>query len=179
VRYTDWAINRFLEGARQRPWFKDTVFVVMADHCARSGGQMELPIENFRIPLFVYAPGIIQPERVARLASQIDLAPTLLDLLGFDYDSTFFGRSLFDPRHEPRALTASYSSLGLFRDNRLTVLLPKQQAVEYAIDRDVEMPIQLSDADLAEAISYYQSASDVYRAGGLRTDRVVPGQLAK
>ena len=59
------------------------------------------------------------------------------------------------------------------------MLLPKQKAVEYVVDHDVEMRTPLRDEDVAEAISYYQSATEVYRSGGLRADRDVPGQPAK
>lgn len=82
VKYTDWAIGKFLDDARRRPWFDQTLFVNVADHCARSGGRTELPLNNFRIPLFFYAPSLIPPQRVTRLASQIDVAPTLLSFLG-------------------------------------------------------------------------------------------------
>ncbi len=55
---TDWALGRFLDQARTRPWLDNTVFVIVADHYARSSGRTELPIANFRIPLFIYAPAI-------------------------------------------------------------------------------------------------------------------------
>src|SRR5690606_25995064 len=50
VKYTDWAIGRFFERARSRPWFDDTLFVIVADHCASVAGKTRLPPAHYRIP---------------------------------------------------------------------------------------------------------------------------------
>ena len=77
VMYTDYALGRFLEEARKRPWFDRTVFVITADHCASSAGRTELPLEKYHIPGVIYAPGFIAPALETRTVSQIDLMPTL------------------------------------------------------------------------------------------------------
>ncbi|MBI5461750.1 MAG: LTA synthase family protein, partial [Gammaproteobacteria bacterium] len=87
VKYTDSAIHDFIERARSKPWFDDTVFVVIADHCAKSAGKEALTVAQYHIPLLIYAPKHIAPGKVERLVSQIDLAPTLLGLLNFSYKS--------------------------------------------------------------------------------------------
>jgi hypothetical protein len=56
VKYTDYAIGQFLREAATKPWFKNTVFVIVADHCASSAGKTELPVQNYHIPLIIYAP---------------------------------------------------------------------------------------------------------------------------
>jgi phosphoglycerol transferase MdoB-like AlkP superfamily enzyme len=170
VKYTDWAIGKFLQDAATRPWFDDTIFVVVADHCARSGGRTELPVENFRIPLFIYAPAIVAPRRVTTLVSQIDVAPTLLQMLGFSYVSTFFGRDMLAAGEE-RAFLATYSALGLLRRGQLTVLEPEQRALAYAVSGDVltEKPVDRTERDAA--IGYYQGAAQVYRSGALNLSR--------
>ena len=94
VKYTDWAIGDLLEKARQKPWFNDTLFVIVADHCAGSDGRTALPLDRYRIPLFVYSPAHVQPQRIERLVGQIDVAPTLLGLLHWNYDSRFFGKDI-------------------------------------------------------------------------------------
>src|SRR5699024_5906545 len=45
VRYTDYALGKFIENAREKPWFKNTVFVIVADHCASSAGKWEINID--------------------------------------------------------------------------------------------------------------------------------------
>ena len=125
VKYTDYAIGEFLKAARQKPWFDNTIFVFVADHTAGSAGKEDLPISNYQIPLFIYAPKLIPARENAQLASQIDLAPTLLGLLNLDYESTFFGRNLLqDNPLPPRVLVGNYQHLGLFDGQDLAILSP-------------------------------------------------------
>ena len=94
VKCTDWAIGDFLQRARQHAWFKNTVFVITADHCASSAGKSGLPVNHYHIPLLIFSPAHITPGVNTRLMSQIDIAPTLLGLLNFSYRSKFFGYDL-------------------------------------------------------------------------------------
>ena len=84
-------ILSFFEEASRQPWFDNTVFVITADHCASSAGKTEIPLEKYHIPALIFAPGLITPQQVDKVISQIDLMPTLFSLLGMDYDSHFFG----------------------------------------------------------------------------------------
>lgn len=84
VKYADYALGRLMKQAEQQPWFEDTVFVVVADHCAGSAGRVGLPVERYHIPLFIYSPKHIRAEEVSALSSQVDLAPTLLAQAGLD-----------------------------------------------------------------------------------------------
>ena len=92
VKYTDWAIGRFIEDARAKPWFDDTLFVIVADHCAAVAGKSKLPVNGYRIPLIFYAPKLVAPAEYVPMMSQIDIAPTILDMLRADGDDHFFGR---------------------------------------------------------------------------------------
>ncbi|MEJ2604972.1 MAG: LTA synthase family protein, partial [Gammaproteobacteria bacterium] len=168
VKYTDYAIGQFLAEARKRPWFEDTVFVIVADHCAGSAGKTSLPVERYRIPLLVYAPGLIEPGVVGTLASQIDLAPTLFGLLNWSYDSEFFGRDVLHvPTADGRALIGTYQSIGLIEhDHRLTVLSPGSSAAAWIYDpvTGEQRPVELNPDELTDTITYYQRAADKYRA---------------
>jgi phosphoglycerol transferase MdoB-like AlkP superfamily enzyme len=63
VKYTDFAIGQFIEAARRKPWFADTLFVVTADHCSSAAGKTRLPVEGYHIPAIFYGPQIIRPGR--------------------------------------------------------------------------------------------------------------------
>jgi membrane-anchored protein YejM (alkaline phosphatase superfamily) len=129
VKYTDWAIGDLLAKARQKPWFKDTLFVIVADHCAGSDGRTALPLNRYRIPLFVYSPAHVKPQRIERLVGQIDVAPTLLGLLHWNYDSRFFGKDILRMTDaDERALLSNYQHLGLLDRQRLVVLSPGGKA---------------------------------------------------
>ncbi|PIF34626.1 phosphoglycerol transferase MdoB-like AlkP superfamily enzyme [Flavobacterium sp. 9] len=176
VKYTDYSLRKFFEMASKQPWFKNTVFVIVADHCASSAGKTQLPLDKYRIPAFIYTPDA-KPEKYNNIMSQIDLMPTLFGLLNFSYESKFFGQDVLKPDYKPRAFIATYQDLGLIKDNVLTILSPKQQvkqfdleinpkpglAPEFQIDYN-EIPTNKERADLInETISFYQTASDMLK----------------
>ncbi|MCU1763382.1 LTA synthase family protein [Pseudomonas sp. 14P_8.1_Bac3] len=162
VKYTDYAIGQFLDQARKKPWFANTIFVFVADHTAGSAGKEDLPISNYQIPLFIYSPALIEARESAQLASQIDLAPTLLGLLNLDYESTFFGRNLLqDNPLPPRVVIGNYQHLGLFDGKDLAILSPRQglRRHDEALTESRESKAIVSDPLITRAITYYQSAS--------------------
>ena len=170
VKYTDYAIGKFIDDARRKPWFDDTLFVIVADHCAAVAGKSKLPVAGYRIPLILYAPSLVEPGVVARMTSQIDIAPTLLDLLQVEGDDYFFGRSVFElPQAPARAFVSNYQSLGYLKSNVLTILSPGRKVETFAVDPASfeTTPIALDRALADEAIAYYQTASRAFKRGAL------------
>ncbi|MRT91722.1 LTA synthase family protein [Ancylomarina sp. 16SWW S1-10-2] len=161
VKYTDYAIAKFLRDAKKHAWFKNTIFVIVADHCASSAGKTSLPVKKYHIPLIIYAPEIIQPEENTSLASQIDFAPTILGLLNMDYKSKFFGKDILLDKPN-RALLGTYQKIGLLRNNQLTVQLPTKRTEAFqVIDLDQNTK-KLDQHELKDAITYYQTASYLF-----------------
>ncbi len=170
VKYTDYAIGRFVEQARAKPWFKDTLFVFVADHCASAAGKTRLPVAGYHIPLIFYAPALLPPGVYPKLASQIDVPPTLLHILAADGEDNFFGHSVFEPEAlTERAFISNYQALGYYRQNVLTVLLPKRKVETYWIDPRtlVATPAPPDPALLEEAVAFYQTAASAFRSGAL------------
>lgn len=177
VLYTDWAIGDFLARARKHAWFKDTVFVFTADHCAMSAGKAALPAFRYRIPLWVYAPGHVAPGTFDGLMGQIDIAPTVLGLLGMDYDSRFYGVDVFE--HAPnRAFVGTYQLLGYLRDDRLVQLAPHRRvaSLKPAMRADLVQPAMADDpGSTLQAVSYYETAAHAFRDGAMRKmERAAP-----
>ena len=169
VAYTDWAIGDFLRRARNHPWFANTIFVITADHCASSGGKASLPVFRYRIPMWVYAPGHVAPGRFTEMISQVDIAPTLLGILGMDYDSQFYGVDVFQrPPDSARAFVGTYQLLGYLRHGKLVQLSPhrKVETVRPAYESDQEQPAIADDPQLTlEAVSNYQTAAYRFEQG--------------
>lgn len=173
VKYTDFALKQFFKMAQKQPWFKQTVFVILADHCASSSGKTELPLDKYRIPAMIYAPDFVAPQNVNILMSQIDVMPTLFGLLHFNYKSKFYGQDVLKSSYKPRAFIATYQNLGLIKDNKLTIIAPKQQVKQYDLHVQYnknlsndfqlmyeQLPMTKPRLDLEkETISYYQTAS--------------------
>jgi phosphoglycerol transferase MdoB-like AlkP superfamily enzyme len=167
VKYTDYAIGYLIEQASKRPWFKDTVFVITADHGASARGTAQIPVEKYLIPVFVYAPAHIAPRRVDRLMSQIDIPPTLLGLLDFRYYTKFLGRDLLSaPPETDRAFVGNFQTLAYLKDDRIAVLQPKRKIDLYRLEQGRNyVPLPAETAITREAIAYYQVASYLFRKG--------------
>ncbi|MBR4756093.1 MAG: LTA synthase family protein, partial [Bacteroidales bacterium] len=166
VKYSDWALGDFLKRASEKPWFGETVFVILADHCASSAGKTSLPVEKYHIPAVLYSPGFIEPRRVAKICSQIDLVPTLLSILHWSYYSAFYGRDILAEDFRERAFMATYQDLGFYADDILTVLSPVRSVKQFEVRRHDgwmfdEIPLDsLYEAHLKEAVAYYETVNN-------------------
>ena len=172
AKYTDWAIGDFIRRVQDKPYFKDTVFVITADHCADSAGKSRIPIDRYHIPLLIYSPAHIEPRRVDRMTAQIDIPPTLLGLLDFSYRSRFFGHDVLDlPPDRDRAFPSTYQNLGYLRSGRLSILSPGHKVEQVKPDRATGGAVpypQMDPAELDQAIAAYQVAYDEFHSGRMR-----------
>lgn len=138
----------------------------MADHCANSAGKTALPVKRYEIPLFIYSPDHVPPQRIDRLASQIDIAPTVLGLLNFSYTSKFFGKDILriEPDQE-RAFIGTYQRLGFIKKDKLVVLDVKKEMSLYQFKGNTgeEKKVPPDQKLFDEAISYYQAADYLYQ----------------
>jgi phosphoglycerol transferase MdoB-like AlkP superfamily enzyme len=172
VKYTDYSLKLFFDMAKKQDWYKNTVFVIVSDHCASSAGKTELPMDKYRIPAMIFSEGFIQPQKFDTLMSQIDLMPTLFGLLNFNYQSKFLGQDVFKPEFQPKAYIATYQDLGFVKDNRLTIISPVKKAKQYSLELEKsdlapefklyydEKLLKNTDQKLVnDAISAYQSTS--------------------
>tara|TARA_R110001583_G_scaffold190000_1_gene353854 strand:+ start:3356 stop:5263 length:1908 start_codon:yes stop_codon:yes gene_type:complete len=167
VKYTDYAIGQFLKKAKTYEWFDNTIFIIVADHCASSAGKTSLPINKYHIPLIIYAPKIFPAKDVSSLASQIDFAPTVLGLLNMNYTSKFFGKDIIN-ENPNRALIGTYQKIGLLKNENLTVQKPTKLVESYRITPDGQIESPLIQQDLQESITYYQAASYLFKNGGYK-----------
>ena len=165
VRYADYALGYFLREAARQPWFDDTVFVVVADHGARVYGKADIPLKSYEIPLMIYSPKHIAPRRVDTLMTQIDIAPTVLGLLGMPYEAPFFGEDVLDHPNERRVALFSHNhDIAILQDNRLMVYGLGGGSSEFAYDRGRESftPVPKNAALEALGIAYFQTASELF-----------------
>jgi phosphoglycerol transferase MdoB-like AlkP superfamily enzyme len=168
VKYSDYAIGRLIAGAGKKPWAKDTVFVIIADHCAGSARRVALPVKKYEIPMLVYSPGHIKPAVFDRMISQIDVAPTVLDLLGMSYKTRFMGYDIFKTKPgDERAFISTYQKMGFIKGDRLVILDPGKKLENYTFRRDDGSVKQVADdgrtAD--EALAWYQGRNYFYKHG--------------
>lgn len=169
VKYTDYAIGRFIREAKHKPWFKNTLFVIVADHCASSAGKVELPVDKYHIPMIMYSPGHIKPGRFEKLTAQIDIGPSILGLLNFSYQSKFFGQDVFKMKDEQqRAFISTYQSLGYIKNNKLVILDPNKKVATFSPNfiTGSSKSVPSEEWLTNEAIANYQLASYLYSNAG-------------
>ena len=166
VKYSDWAIGNFVREASTRPWFKDTLFVFVADHTSHARGRTDLPSENYHIPLIVYAPNVLAPQTVNAVASLIDVGPTLLALLNVSYTSRFFGQDILTEgqRHQ-RALLGNYLTVGHMEEGVVVELSPRRRVrvLEASTGRELPRDDPRTTSRIKSTIAHYQVAADVLR----------------
>ena len=144
--------------------------MIVADHCASAAGKTKLPVPGYHIPLILYAPKLLKPGRYDRLMSQIDIPPTLIDVMGLRGDEHFFGTSVFEQgAHPGRAFISNYQELGYLTNNRLVVLGPKRRSEVFSISADGSATPAPSDPALEdEAAAWYQTAFREFRGGWMK-----------
>lgn len=174
VRYADYAIGRFMDELRQRPYFKDTLVVIVADHGARVYGREDIPLPSYEIPFIVYAPHHIAPRRIDTLVSQIDVAPTVLGLLNISYDSAFFGKDALAAAPADRCIPLNHNrDIALFSGGIVNELGFRGTRTTLAYDRATrrQLPASADGEGLRDTASFFQVAYDLYRSRRYRIDR--------
>lgn len=166
VKYTDYAIGKFIREAKGKPWFKQTIFVIVADHCASSAGKVQLPVDKYHIPMIIYAPDHLKPQKFDRLTAQIDVPPTILGMLNLDYRSKFFGYDIFRLEEgRERVFISTYQSLGYIKNQKLVILQPNRKTSFFNPDFETgdAKPAAANQKLRREAIANYQQAAFLYR----------------
>ncbi|MCE9680153.1 LTA synthase family protein [Shewanella sp. AS1] len=135
AKYADYAIGEFFKMAKSSDYWKDTVFLVVADHDSRVGGADLVPISRFRIPGLILGDGVAA-SRDSRVVSQIDMAPTLLSLIGISDSYPMLGRDLTQaPQDWPgRALMQYDKNMAYMRGKDVVILQPDREPTGFEYD---------------------------------------------
>lgn len=167
VKYADWAMGRFFKQAKASPYWKDTLFLVVADHDIRVYGNELVPVSRFKIPGLILGADI-EPARITPMASQIDLAPTLLSLAGISSCHPMTGRDFTKDAVSPgRALIQFNDLFALVDDDQATILKPDAPALAASFDKTTGK-LTLNDSDATpeaarRALAHAQLPSWLYR----------------
>jgi phosphoglycerol transferase MdoB-like AlkP superfamily enzyme len=170
VKYTDYAIGELLKKARTKPWFNNTVFIFVADHCASSAGKNEINVSKYHIPCIIYNLKSDATHVIDKQCSQIDLFATLFGLLNWQYESNWYGRNVLLPGFQPRAYIATYQKLGYLQHDSLVIASPQQQVVTNILNAktDEQHAVKNDPALNKKAIAAYQTAYYLFKHGGMK-----------
>ncbi len=164
VKYTDYALKNMFEKVKSKPWFKNTVFIIIADHCASSAGKDEIDVANYHIPAFIVNFPQELNQKVTKQCSQIDVFPTFFSMMNWSYESNFFGKDILKLDFEERVFVGTYRKLVLMKNDKVMILSDQKRQNFYKWNKDdnslKSMPMDKSF--LNETISWYQTADYLF-----------------
>ena len=174
VKYTDYAIGQFFKKIKNKPWYKNTIVIIVADHCASSAGKNDIDVAKYHIPAMIVNLNNKKPFRIEKMCSQIDLYPTLFSLLGWTYESNLYGKNVLSETYTPRIFVSTYQKLGYMENNKLVILGPQQKTETYLYDKEnnKQNPEMLSEQYVKKAIANYQSAYYLFKNDGLKQKQI-------
>jgi phosphoglycerol transferase MdoB-like AlkP superfamily enzyme len=142
MRYSDWALGKFFSKAKEKPWYDNTLFVVLADHGFGVPGQVSsINLQRFHIPALFLAPGIQQKigPYFDKTCSQLDMANTAVSLLGKPFVQAGWGRNIFnladdDPGYAIMKPSGSDKTVAMVSANQVIVKGESASPEYYQID---------------------------------------------
>lgn len=164
ARYADFAAAAYLDEAARSPYWGNTVFAVMADHESQSIGTQLVPIFSFHIPAFITG-GPVKPRIVERLASQVDLLPTTLSLMGLSLSlpATGIDQSRTDLVGPGKALMQFNDHAAYRVGDRVAILAPHQSIRQFRVANNDLVPVPTDNDFAREALAQTQFPVEAYQ----------------
>jgi len=130
IKYADFAIGKFIKKAREEEYYKNTVFVVVADHNVRVYGEGMVPVDMFQVPALILGENI-EPFIYEKLSTQPDVLATALDLMGLDLEYPIMGHSIFSDKKQNITLMQFNTYYALRVDNKIAILRPNKKPITF------------------------------------------------
>lgn len=169
AKYADYALGQFLKKARGADYWRDTVFMVVADHDSRVAGASLVPIQHFHIPGVIFGEDI-QPRQDQRLVSHIDIAPTLLSLIGVSGETPMLGHDLTRnvPEHKQRVMMQYDKNFAYMTRDGVTILQPGNKAKAFSYEQKKLLPMPLAPNWEQRAKAHVLFGNMAYQQGWYR-----------
>ena len=168
VKYADFAIGRLFELAKKEPYYKDTVFVVVADHNIRVYGDDLVPVNMFHIPALIIADGV-KPQKFDTLSTQPDVLATALDLIGIDLTYPILGHSIFSDKKRELSLMMFNDTIALRDRNKVAIIQPNKEPLTFTYDNG-HLRTASHDKELEkDALAFVTVIDDLYNKKLFRT----------
>ncbi|WP_419680672.1 LTA synthase family protein [Aliarcobacter butzleri] len=162
IKYADFAIGKFFELAKKEDYFKDTVFVVIADHNVRVYGDEIVPIDMFQIPAVIVSSDI--PHQIfTNLTSQSDVLATALDLIGIDLSYPILGNSIFKDNKKNINLMIFDEIYAYRKEDKVAILVPNMPIKTYLYKDKKLIEIENDLVLEKEALALIYVLDDMYK----------------
>lgn len=161
VKYADFAIGRLFELAKKESYYKDTVFVVVADHNVRVYGDDIVPVNMFHIPALIIADGL-KPQKFDRLSTQPDVLATALDLIGVNLTYPILGHSIYSNAKQEMALMMFNDTFALRIHDKVAVIQPNKAPLSFTYQHE-HLEALPHDTELEkDALAFVKVVDDLY-----------------
>ena len=165
MKYADYSIGKFFELAKKEAYFKNTIFVVIADHNTRTFGKALVPIHKFHIPALIIAPNIKNGMTYDKMASQIDIPSTVLALSGITSQSPMPGRNLMTlPENTKGRTIMMFNETYAFKvANDVIIINPNAEPLQFKVEKDsIFTPVTLDNELAKDALAHIVASKNLY-----------------
>lgn len=173
MKYADFSIGKFFELAKKEAYYKNTIFVVIADHNTRTYGKNLVPVNKFHIPALIIAPNVAKGITYDNLASQMDIPSTILALSGITTKSPMAGRNLLKlPKGTKGRTIMLFHETYAFRvEDDIVILNPNAKPLQFKVKSDSELiPVTLNKELAKDALAHIVASSNLYKKRAYRID---------
>ncbi|HKJ04696.1 MAG TPA: LTA synthase family protein [Geopsychrobacteraceae bacterium] len=149
IRYADHSLGAFFKLAQASPYWDNTLFLVVADHDDVVSGPSLIPIRHFQIPGLILG-GKVEPREDSKVASQIDLPPTLLSMMGLESEHPMPGHDLLQlPEDYPgRAIMQYGMTHAYMRGDQVVVHTQDKAGEQFTYHDEILDPTESPDSEL-------------------------------
>jgi len=147
VKYADFAIGKLIKNAKKEHYYKDTIFVIVADHNVRVYGNDMIPVNMFHIPAIILGEGIT-PKVYNKLSTQPDVLATALDLIGIDLQYPILGKSIFDNNKQEISLMQFNTFYGLRAKDKIAIIRPNKKPLTFMYKNEHLVKSSFEDIEL-------------------------------
>ena len=156
IGYADFALGTFFKEAAKQPWFKNTLFVITADHTGPASGAYYTTRQGiYEIPILFYESNSVLKGKSNIVAQQIDIFPTVLDYLHYNGKFSSFGQSLLSNIPMRGAINYMNNSWQLITSNYSLLFDGTKTTGLYNLKNDSLLQNNLN-ASLADTVRYYE-----------------------
>ena len=147
VKFADFAIGKLIKNAKKEHYYKDTIFVIVADHNVRVYGDDMIPVNMFHIPAIILGGGIT-PKVYNKLSTQPDVLATALDLIGIDLQYPILGKSIFDNNKQEISLMQFNTFYGLRAKDKIAIIRPNKKPLTFIYKNEHLVKSSFEDIEL-------------------------------
>jgi len=160
IKYSDYAIGKFMKKLKENGILKDTIVVFVGDHYSHSYAPNRVPIDKYKIAAMIVSDDFKGGKNYNKITSQIDIAPTMLDVAGISDTLPTMGQSVLSFERDSALLLANKRDFAYLLKDKYVLFKPNEKAQIFNYNNK---PIENNEEIIKDGLSYIYSSSYLYR----------------